>query len=365
MKGKKVLLVPLNWGLGHATRLVPVIDLLLKKGADVYIAGSPAHLALLKIEFDKIKTLPLPYLRIKLNNSGYQVFNFIFQLPSFLIQIYREHRALEKLLVKQSIDIVISDNCYGLWNRKIFTIFITHQLTIKLPKSINLLEKPVNAINHWFIRKYNICWVPDWEKENSLAGELSKCNSANLKVLYIGPLSRFSQYSHHLSQTFEKKKNQILFIISGPEKQRSFFETAIKKQIEILEKEYTCIVIRGFPGTKNDNLPKGWNNHVSGCEMENLILQSEFIVCRSGYSTIMDLTALRKMAIVVPTPGQTEQEYLAGYLGSKGLFYPQEQSKMDILSGISILRNREKEFPYPIYKPDFEEKIFEEFPFKS
>jgi uncharacterized protein (TIGR00661 family) len=365
MTGKKVLLVPLNWGLGHATRVIPIIKLLLKKGFVVYIAGSPPHLVLLTSEFDNLNILQLPYLKIKLNNSKSLIFSVIWQAPVFLLQIIREHKALKKLLKKQNIDIVISDNCYGLWNRKVYSIFITHQLSIKLPKSIRLFEKSVNLINHFLIGKFNICWVPDFEKNYTLGGELSHQLKIRPNYIYIGPLSRFFHKDNKVFDLPKVKIKQILFIISGPETQRTLFENIIKAQIVDLEKEYTCIIVRGLPAISDNNLPAGWFNHVSGNVLENFIRQSEFIVCRPGYSTVMDLIALQKLAIVVPTPGQSEQEYLAKYLENKGIFCWQDQEKLDVLSAIEILRTRQNKFIYPNYNSELLEKVFEKPPFKG
>jgi predicted glycosyltransferase len=363
MTGKKVLLVPLNWGLGHATRLIPVIKILLNKGADVYIAGSPAHIALLTKEFVNLKILPLPYITIKLYNPKYQIFNLFWQMPAFLLQIIREHMALKKLADKQLIDIVISDNCYGLWNQKLHSIFITHQLNIKLPKRIQILEKPVNFINQYFIGKYNSCWVPDFEKGHSLAGELSNPLSVKSNVVYIGPLSRFLHDDSQIVVSPEIKKNQVLFIISGPETQRTRFENKIRTQINLLEKKYSCIVVRGLPENQDNKLPTGWYNHVPGNMLENLILQSEFIICRPGYSTVMDLTALKKMASLVPTPGQSEQEYLAKHLGNIGFFCWQDQEKLNLSWGISVLRKRQNNIIYPDYNTEPLEKVFDRPPF--
>ena len=317
------------------------------------------------MEFDNLNILHLPFLRIRLNKSNSQIFKLIWQVPAFLFQIFSEYRALKKLLLKQHIDIVISDNCYGLWNRKVYSIFITHQLFIKLPKKIRLMEKPINHFNHWFISKFDTCWIPDFEDDSALAGELSHLKILKSNMVYIGPLSRFYHPKYQLVESIERKSKQILFIISGPEIQRTVFETIIKTEIELLKKEYTCIVVRGLPVNTDNDLPTGWYNHVSGNELENFILQSEFIVCRPGYSTVMDLTALGRTAIVVPTPGQTEQEYLVKYLGSKGLFCCQYQDKINILSGIEILKTGQKEFTIPKYHSELLENILEKPPFKE
>jgi uncharacterized protein (TIGR00661 family) len=363
MTGKKVLIVPLNWGLGHATRIVPVIKKLISKGAEVYIAGSPSHLAFLTKEFDGIRTVRIPYLNIKLNNSKSQILNIARQIPVIILQIIREHKALKKLLSYQHFDIVISDNCYGLWNRKVHSVFITHQVSIKMPDKIKFMEKPVNILNHWFTNKYEICWIPDYENSPSLAGELSHSRFIKSNMVYIGPLSRFYSSDYQFFEATDTRIKQILFIISGPETQRTLFESIIKTQIENLKKVYACIVVRGLPDNSDNNLPEGWFNHLSTDVMKNFILQSDYIVCRPGYSTVMDLSALRKMAIVVPTPGQTEQEYLAKYLEFVGLFCSQDQDKLDIISGIEVLKNRERELTFQVYNMELLDKALEMPPF--
>ncbi len=335
MKKKQVFLVPLNWGLGHAARSIPVIRKFIDQGDSVLVGGSPSQLILLTDEFPDIKTVKFPYARVRLKGKRFQLFSFLCQSPIFLLQIFREHNALKKVIKNYKIDEVISDNCYGLWNKNIHSIFITHQLNIKLPNHLKSLSNSINNINHWFIKKYDECWIPDLENSGGYAGELSHSTLKN-KIRYIGILSRFSNLktSEEVSNLTQQKN--ILIMISGPENQRSVFEKIIKDQISTISDKYEYTIIRGLPEEKAD-LDPGWYNHMPSKELMNIICKADAIICRSGYSTIMDLLALNKTALLVPTPGQAEQEYLAEYLSSKKLFCTMSQNEFDIVLALEKL----------------------------
>ncbi|MBN2522104.1 MAG: hypothetical protein JXB24_02470 [Bacteroidales bacterium] len=329
MKKKRVLLVPLNWGLGHATRLLPVISNYIRNGDTVFVGGSPSHLSIILEEFSEVNTVTIPYARIRFNGSRNQLLSLMLQIPFFFIQIVREHLSLKKIIKQHKINFIVSDNCYGLWNKNVHSVFITHQLNIILPHRLIAFEKFINKVNRWFIEKYDECWIPDLEDHDSYAGKLSHGNSLHNQVSYIGILSRFSIAD--LTDQRKKHKKEILFLISGPENQRTLFEKLIRDQIKYIPEEYVYTVIRGLPGKKEDMLP-GWHNHLSSKKLLPLIKSADIIICRSGYSTIMDLLALKKTAVLVPTPGQPEQEYLAEYLSSKNLFCTMKQDEFTIRS---------------------------------
>jgi len=329
MKKKRVLIVPLNWGLGHATRLLPVIGNYIKNRDTVFVGGSPSHLNIILEEFPEIITVKIPYARIRLNGSRNQVLSLALQIPFFLMQIVREHFALRNIMKQYNIDLIVSDNCYGLWNKKIHSVFITHQINIILPHRLKSFTKLINKINQWFIQQYDECWIPDLENNGGYACKLSHGHSLHSQVRYIGILSRFSIAD--ITEQRKKRKKEILFLISGPENQRTSFEKLIHDQIKYIPEEYVYTVIRGLPLGKIEKLP-GWHNHLSSKKLLPLIRSADVIVCRSGFSTIMDLLALKKSALLVPTPGQPEQEYLAEYLSSKKLFCSMKQAEFTIRS---------------------------------
>lgn len=348
MKGKKVLIVPLNWGLGHTTRIIPIIKILIENRAEVTISGSPEQVILLKKEFPGVYVVSLPYLKIRISTSKYQLISNFIQIPKFLLQIRNENKALNQLLRTEAFDLIISDNCYGLWNKKIKSVLITHQLNLILPKTIGFFQPFFNVINIRLVKNFDVCWIPDFEKEPNLSGLLSHPLTKSIHATYIGPLSRFStDYQQSSIVSDQKVKKKILFLLSGPEPQRTVFETCLVKEVQELNNKYDCIIIRGLPQNDTNNIPSYWINHASSAEMNKMILDADYIICRSGYSTIMDLIALRKSALLIPTPGQSEQEYLAQYLSNKGYFVMQEQNKLNILKGILELEKLNLKYFFP------------------
>ena len=226
------------------------------------------------------------------------------QIPKIIKAINKENNLLDKILKKEKYDIIISDNRYGLYTEKAICIFITHQLNI----NAGIFENLVNKIQHSYIKRFNYCWVPDYETESqSLAGALSKKNKYFKNVLYIGPQSIFKKTEQH-SPAFD-----LCFLLSGPEPQRSRLERNIFEWCSNTKKKI-CIV-RGTDIPLNikyeDNIIV--YNLVEPSLINQLFYNCKMIVCRSGYSTIMDLHHIGKTAIFIPTPGQTEQEYLAKY----------------------------------------------------
>lgn len=349
----RVLVVPLNWGLGHATRLIPLISELKNNGTEVILGGSHQHLSLLKQEFGELETVKLPYLRIYLSQYPSQILLIALQVPLIFLYIIREHFSLKKIIKEKKIDLLISDNCFGLWNRAVYSVFITHQLYIEVPQGVKFLSRMVNRMNRWFISRHNESWVPDEEKQMGFAGKLSHPPIPGILTSYLGILSRFHHTAHQSeSQSVSQKK--ILIIISGPEKQRSVFEKIVSSEIHLLPGGYSCEIIRGLPGHQEE-LPMGWHHHVDSYELSQMITNAEYIICRSGYSTIMDLITLNRTAMLVPTPGQSEQEYLARYLCSKNYFSMMEQSEFNLVSAIRLLE--ERRINLPALSPDYENQL--------
>lgn len=335
-RNKRVLIVPFNWGLGHATRLIPVIKQFLHFRAEVIIAGCPEHRHFFLSENLPTEFIEFPAQTVILSKSHSQILKIFLQIPVFIYQIIREHFALKKVIRKKKIDIVVSDNCYGLWNRKVFSIFITHQINIQLPKEIRWLQGFINKINHRLIRRFDMCWIPDLENNNGIAGILSHGLPENISSAYIGLLSRFTGMQTEISERSDNQKS-LLCILSGPEPQRSILESIIEKEQHDPDENIQLHVIRGKPGDESESKYNGWHNHLPSDKLIRLILQADYIICRSGYSTVMDLLALGKTAMLVPTPGQTEQEYLAGYLSEKGLFLKMTQKDFSVLKAIEML----------------------------
>ena len=341
LAGKKLLVAPLDWGLGHATRCVPVIRDLLNNHCEVWLAGEEMQEKLLREEFPSLPFLPLKGYRIKYGKSGFTG-KILLQVPSILRSIKEENKWLKEQVSQYGFEAVISDNRYGIYHEKIFSVFITHQLFIKSSLG-KWSEKILQQWNYKLISRFNECWVPDEEGKNNLAGELSHPSKLpKVQLKYIGPLSRLSSFSPLGGGGI---KDHLLIILSGPEPQRTILENKIVD--EIANYPATATIVRGLPGEK-DIIPSTntihFYNHLSSEGLDSEARKAEFIISRSGYSTIMDIAALQKKSILIPTPGQTEQEYLADYLMKKHFSFCVKQNNFSLVENVRDAKRFEYRF---------------------
>jgi UDP-N-acetylglucosamine transferase subunit ALG13 len=303
----KILIAPLDWGLGHATRCISIIHSLQNAGCKVLIAASGNTAALLTKEFPLLEFLPLRGYNVQYTRSRFWLpLKIARQVPRLLQTIRYEHKWLQELLKIRAVDVVISDNRYGLHAPGITSIFITHQLQIQAPA---IAAKFLRKFNYKFIWRFSRCWVPDMEGPVNLAGSLSHPEAMPpIPVEYIGLLCRFSKKTVPL-------RFRWLAILSGPEPQRTLLEEKIMAAFAHVS--VPVCIIRGKPGDDQPDITSGnitIYNHATTAEMEMLIASAEFIISRSGYTTVMEMIALEKKCLLIPTPGQTEQEYLAWHL---------------------------------------------------
>lgn len=304
---KKILFACMDWGLGHASRSVPLIRNLQKEGHEVILASAGPALAFWKSYFPELAILEKPAYKIRYSINFSVNAMLFFQSRSFLKTIRNENKWLEKIQPEYKFDEVYSDNCYGLYNQNLHSTIITHQLMVKCPMGLQFLEKPLHKKILSYTNKFDKCLVPDFEGESNLSGDLSHKYQLPTNATFIGPLSRFEK-----REPVEfVKQYEFCAILSGPEPLRTELE---EQCIDLFKKtEKKCLVIRGLPEKDECIHVDGLDiyNHLSDEEFREKVTQSDKIICRSGYSTIMDLHALNKRAILIPTPGQTEQEYLA------------------------------------------------------
>lgn len=331
LSAHRVLVAPLNWGLGHATRCVPIIRALIARGITPVIAVEGLSLHFLQQEFPNLEYVNFEGVRIRYSGSNSQVLSMARQIPKVLSAIRAEHRELNKIIENYNIDCVISDNRFGLWSSKVYSIYITHQMMIKAPRSIKWCEPLLWLCHRYFITRYNECWIPDYDDERTLAGDLAHKYPLPSNAKFIGPLSRFmSQESAFDSvlpvarvewntvkevmpqfNLLEKYDNMIS--ISGPEPHRSIMEAwAVRKYQSLPQK---TLVVRGVPHDYESSAIHFGSVTVVPHLLSPLFLyylqSSGNIICRAGYSSIMDLNILGRCATLIPTPGQTEQEYLS------------------------------------------------------
>jgi UDP-N-acetylglucosamine transferase subunit ALG13 len=315
----KVLVAPLNWGLGHATRCIPIIKELINQGCTVILAAAGTQKAILQEEFPDLSFVEMPGFRIKYGkNRALTLLKIIFAIPKILIGIKRENQWLRRFAGREGLDLVISDNRYGLYGAGIFSVFMTHQLAIRTSLGV-VADGLLRRMNYAYIRRFSVCWVPDVGGAGNLAGELSHPSSMpDIKVRYIGWLSRLPAFAGALAG--EEEVFDLLILLSGPEPQRTILEELLLAQLS--EGVGKTILVRGLPkGGRVLKTPEGLVvfDYLSARELGRVIGQSRLVLARSGYSTIMDLVRLRRRAVYVPTPGQPEQEYLGEYLGKMGL----------------------------------------------
>lgn len=323
-KPPKILVAPLDWGLGHVTRCIPIVNELITQGWEVCLAGNERGLAVMRQEFPQLSTVHLEGYNVIYHPSkkGF-TWKIIRQLPGILRSIKKENRWLKRILEEQPFDAVISDNRFGLYNQSVHTVFITHQLHVKSGIG-KWIDSIMQKINHRYINRFNECWVPDYKGTKNLSGALSHGDPVPGNTTYIGALSRFKKMD-------VAKKYDVIIILSGPEPGRKNWEKKILNALE--EYKGTVCLVRGLPGSKEQTAHNGNTdiiNHLSAKALNTAIEQSEWVICRSGYTSVMDLAKLRHKAILVPTPGQAEQEYLAAYLHHQNMFYTVKEASFSL-----------------------------------
>ncbi|MEI7500142.1 MAG: glycosyltransferase family protein [Bacteroidota bacterium] len=350
---KKALICPLDWGIGHATRCIPVIEKLREQGFEVIFAASGRPLEFLKKEFPGVPVVMFPGIKIRYPRNGWIAGKMLWLAPLILFDIWREHRVLKKIVRESGISLVISDNRYGCWNATIPSVFMTHQLEIQVPAGLRLIKGPLNFINRWLINKYSECWVPDFEPHRGLAGDLSHPARLPLNTHYIGILSRFSKRDELFTES-NIQSFDLLVMLSGPEPQRTILEEKILMQLVNINMQVA--MVRGIPESDETFILDGRIHvfsHLETAKMKTLIQASALVIARSGYSSIMDIVTLGKRAIFIPTPGQPEQEYLSHYLMDKKIYFSINQKDFDLLYAIEMSKN----FPGLVIRNDYSDLI--------
>lgn len=300
---KTILIAPLNWGLGHASRSIPLIQQLLKEKKKVLIASDGDALQLLKkeIENPSVEFHELPGYKVNYNSASMS-WNMLRQFPKISKAIKEEHKEVTRILASTSVDLIISDNRYGIYNSRVKSILLTHQLNA--PKA-NLFQKLAfrNQVNKW-AKPFNEIWIPDYEDQR-LSGKISDYNGSKI-LKFIGPLSRFNKIDS------QEESQEILVLLSGPEPRRSNLENQLTK---ILKNE-KVIFVRGSSSQNNSKQLENFETYdlADSNKIEELFHRAKLVITRAGYSSIMDFAELELKVVMIPTPGQQEQEYLSEWL---------------------------------------------------
>lgn len=321
---KRILVAPLDWGLGHAARCIPVISELLRREAEVIIAADNRPYDLLRREFPGLEFVRFPGYSVHYQHSGSLHVTIIKQLPNIVKGFRTEHRYVESLVKLHSVDAVISDNRFGAFSSIVPSVMIIHQLQILLPPLLAPAAGAVRFINRMLCNNYSEIWIPDFETEPNNAGILTHPPVLPNNAFYIGPLSRIRKMD-------APKELDILVILSGPEPQRSILEEILLEQLK--QTDLSVVIVRGKP-EQNTTMKVSHNirmiNSAQTDELSRLIAVSKTIISRPGYSTIMDLSSVGAKAIFVNLPGQTEQEYLARILMKQNVCYYEDQEYFNL-----------------------------------
>lgn len=327
----RILVAPLNWGLGHATRCIPIIRELQREGFDPVIASDGDALELLKNEFEDLEFYELPGYQIKYaKKSQYFKWKLLMDSPKILKAVKKERKLTKQMVEDLAIDGIISDNRLGVRSKKVPSVFITHQLNV-LSGNTSAMS---TALHQHYISKFDQCWVPDVPGEPNLSGVLGHPGETCEKVVYIGPLSRLEKLELPV-------KYDLFVLLSGPEPQRSLLEE--KLMLELQHYQGKVLMVRGKVEEKQTVMNAGHirvYNFMNSEQLEVAFSKSEMVLCRSGYTTIMDLVKLEKKAFFIPTPGQYEQEYLARRLDQFSLvpFASQDNFTVEMLERVENYR---------------------------
>ena len=323
--GARILVAPLDWGLGHAARCVPIVRALLEKGALPVIGANKGPLALLRDEFPQLDHVQIPGMEVRYVKGRSQAWAMARQFPAMLRQVREERRAFDKIRRDLRLDAVISDQRFGTRAADLPSVLITHQVFPFSPFAQGVARR----INRRHIDRFDMCWVPDHAEAPGLSGALSHDTDLPANTRYIGPLSRFSAERGNEGA----KKYRVVAVISGPEPQRSLLEKNVLAQLRGIEGPH--LLLTGRPGTLGEHCGDvQLTGHLPTQKLQAALLHSELIVSRTGYSTLMDLDAIGRGALLVPTPGQPEQEYLGRLHRQMGLHRIQEQDRLDIADAL-------------------------------
>lgn len=326
---RNILVAPLNWGLGHATRCIPIIRELEKNGFTPILASDGAALQILKKEFPHLLALTLPSYEIEYpKNGAHFKWKLISNSPKMINAILSEKKMVKKWITQHHLHGIISDNRLGVYSKEIPCVYMTHQLNVLSGKTTWISSK----IHHHFIKKFTECWIPDEEKNPNLSGKLGHQKNTKLNLTYIGPLSRLEKKALPI-------KYDLMVILSGPEPQRTYLEQKLKNEIKHFEG--SILFIKGIVEAEQKIEKTGnvlYCNFMSSIEIETAFNESEMVLCRSGYTTVMDLEKLQKKVFFIPTPGQYEQEYLARRLQRNGFapYAKQEDFKIADLKDVEL-----------------------------
>ncbi|MEK7394070.1 MAG: hypothetical protein AAB214_16030 [Fibrobacterota bacterium] len=312
---KSALVCALDWGLGHVARTTPLVRSLLAADAKVTLASNGRSAAWWRSEFPQLETRELPDYGVSYRNGWKLVPGLLGSLPRIAKAIRQESALVRNWQAADGFDMILSDNRYGCRVQGTKSVLLTHQLRLAAPSGMGWCEPGGEFAMSRMVRNFDEVWVPDAADGNSLSGKLGHpAHPGSFPALrHIGPLSRFVD-SPTAAWT---EAWDTVALVSGPEPARTTFQNRLEQILSCRPGRH--LLVRGRP-----DLPAPLGNfaesglvvvpHLATPDLARALVGAQEIICRGGYSTVMDLAALGildERCLFVPTPGQTEQEYLA------------------------------------------------------
>jgi len=354
MGSRRVLISPLNWGFGHAGRMIPLALELKKRGHEITFGADKSLIHALEKDLIDITIIPIPGIRIRYSRVLPQYFCIFLQVPLLIISAFREHAALKRIVSELKPDIIISDNRFGFFHRYVYSVFVTHQLRIAFPRFLRFLEPVAVWLNRQIISRYDLCLVPDYPGKVNLSGRLSHDVKLPENVFYTGPFSRFRiPYKGEIFMNLPPLYHCL--ILSGPEPQRSLL---FKKVSSVLQGIH-LVVLSGTP-LGSDLKDRHGITVITNPEtatMRHAITGSKMVISRAGYTSVMELVSLGKGGVIIPTPGQTEQEYLGQYLNGRYGFVTLKQNNLSGLNEACQKAEVKTSVRFPDSQALFEETV--------
>jgi len=344
---KEILIAPLDWGMGHTTRCIPIIAHMLSQGHHITFAGNEWQCHFINKTFTHIETINLEGYNVSYSKRGSGfLFSILLQVPGLLKTIAAEHNWLLQRAADKKYDLIISDNRYGLWHPEIPSVILTHQLEL-ITGMGNGTDRLFQQLHYKYLGRFKEIWVPDTASYMNLSGRLGHPKKLPPLTKYIGPLSQF--YTNQTEERINESTNQLLVLLSGPEPQRTLLSVMLWEQVKTYTGKVVFVEGSNAIDARTD-IPEHvrYYKQLNRADLLPLLQEAAVVICRSGYSSIMDLVALNKKAILIPTSGQTEQEYLASYLQEAGMFYSMKQKDFDLQKVLGIIQT----FPFKQFTSD-------------
>jgi len=318
MKSQRLLFAVLDWGLGHATRTAPLIRAALQSGHEVHIASRGTALSWLQSQWTSEVTFHTKPGRTIQYSERFNFWRIASQMPGFLQSIEEEKKWTEQAFRRFEFTHLFSDNCYGVVLPAVPSILMTHQLHLPVPRPLQGLAR--RQVSKW-CEPFDQIWVPDIPTTPNWSGDLGHPALDSSKTHWVGLLSHLASDTMATSNANQYKssepttgrKYRIVGMVSGPEPHRSIMESKLRDWLQTLPGKH--VIFSGNPsGTEEKHGHVEIHNHADSQTIAEAWKQADLLVCRGGYSTVMDLVCMGKPAILIPTPGQAEQASLSNHL---------------------------------------------------